>query len=45
MIIMSKFLDEVVSVFKPDPKPEFLQEVVEPEKKIPTSNTEVETTE
>jgi hypothetical protein len=42
---MSKFLDEVINVFKPTQQPEFLQEVVEPEKRIPVANTEVEKSE
>jgi len=40
-----KFIDEVANRFQPKKEPEFLQEVVEPEKKIPTSNTEVEKSE
>jgi hypothetical protein len=42
---MSNFLDEVLSVFTPKKEPQFLQEVVEPEKKVPVSaNNEVEAT-
>jgi hypothetical protein len=42
---MANFLDEVMNFVKPK-QPEFLQELVEPENKIPqTANTENKTSE
>jgi hypothetical protein len=39
------FLQEVLDYVKPKKDPEFLQEVVEPQKKVPeTANNEVEAT-
>lgn len=41
---MPTFLDEVINFVKPN-KPQFLQEIIEPENKIPQANTEVQKSE